>query len=83
MSETRVKIRMHPGIDPEAYTISFHRPLQYYFKLLAKYGFYVSRLEEWISHKRSQPGPRAEAENTARKEIPLFLFIEGTKMGPH
>ncbi|MGB9868266.1 MAG: class I SAM-dependent methyltransferase [Bacillota bacterium] len=80
MSESRAKIIMHPGLDPKSYTLSFHRPLQYYFKLLAKYGFAVTRLEEWISHKKSQPGPRAEAENSARKEIPLFLFLEATKV---
>lgn len=82
MSESRAKIIMHPGLDPKSYTLSFHRPLQYYFKLLGKYGFAVTRLEEWISHKKSQPGPRAEAENSARKEIPLFLFLEAIKIVP-
>jgi hypothetical protein len=32
-------------------------------------------LQEWSSHKESQPGPRARAENRARKEFPLFLAL--------
>jgi len=76
LSESKVKIQMHPGDKPNEITWSFHRPLQFYFKMLNKYGFYVSRLEEWNSSKISEPGPRADAENIARKEIPMFLFIE-------
>ncbi|MBI4281536.1 class I SAM-dependent methyltransferase [Candidatus Uhrbacteria bacterium] len=77
LSESRTNIQMHPGENPTATTLSFHRPLQWYMKLLAKHGFAVTRLEEWISNKKSQKGPRAVAEDTARKEIPLFLFLEG------
>lgn len=92
LSEAKEKIVMHPSTlrlaspklqrgeqahgKPEDYTITFHRPLQLYFKSLNKNGFYVSRLEEWISHRKSEPGPRAKAEDIARKEIPLFLFME-------
>ncbi|MEK7170532.1 MAG: class I SAM-dependent methyltransferase [Patescibacteria group bacterium] len=61
-------------------TASFHRPLQLYVKALAKNGFAVTRLEEWISHRTSEPGPRAAAEDKARKEIPLFLFLEATAL---
>jgi len=79
LSESKDKIQMHPGDNPGAYTLSFHRPLQYYFKALNKAGFSVGKLEEWNSHKKSQPGPRAKAEDKARKEIPLFLFLEAAK----
>lgn len=79
LSESKEKIQMHPGDKPEEYTLTFHRPLQYYFKAFAKAGFAVTGLEEWISHKKSEPGPRAAAEDRARKEIPLFLFIESIK----
>jgi len=79
LSELKNKIQMHPGDDPKEYTMSFHRPLQFYFKALQKNGFCVSRLEEWSSHKKSEPGPRAAAENQARAEIPLFLFLEARK----
>jgi ubiquinone/menaquinone biosynthesis C-methylase UbiE len=76
LSESQTEIAMHPGSNPNQITVSFHRPLQYYFKLFAAAGFAVTRLEEWISHRASDPGSRAEAENSARKEIPLFLFLE-------
>jgi ubiquinone/menaquinone biosynthesis C-methylase UbiE len=75
LSESKVKIQMRPGDAPELYTLSFHRPLQYYFKLFSKLGFAVERLEEWNSNKKSEPGSRARAEDRARKEIPLFLYM--------
>ena len=62
------------------FTKSFHRPLQDYFKALASAGFCVTGLEEWISHKKSEHGPRAEAEDSARKEFPLFLTIIARKL---
>lgn len=36
-------------------------------------GLRLRGFEEWHSHKQSQPGPRARAENRARNEFPLFL----------
>lgn len=85
LSESKEKIAMHPSIGmgaaPEEYTISFHRPIQTYFKLLKNSGFAVTALEEWESNKKSEPGPKAKAEDVARKEIPLFLFLEATKIG--
>jgi len=79
LSESRDKIQMHPGIKASEFTWSFHRPLQYYFKMLCKNGFCVTRLEEWNSHKKSEKGPRSNAEDKARHEIPLFMFIEAIK----
>jgi len=76
LTESKIKIQMHPGDNPKEITWSFHRPLQFYFKMLNKYGFYVSRLEEWNSDKISEKGSRSQAEDKARKEIPMFLFIE-------
>ena len=67
---------MHPGEEKSEQTFSYHRSLQDFFKALAKNGFVVSRLEEWISHKISERGPRQAAEDIARKEIPLFLMLE-------
>lgn len=66
--------------DRQVTTFSFHRPLQYYFKLLQASGFSVVRLEEWISHRHSQTGPRQKEEDRARGEFPLFLFIEARKI---
>lgn len=79
MSESKVKIEMNPGKVDGKNTVSFHRPLQVYFKTLKKNGFCVTGLEEWVSNKKSQPGSRAESEDKARKEFPLFLFMEATK----
>jgi ubiquinone/menaquinone biosynthesis C-methylase UbiE len=79
LSELKVSIQMHPGDKPGQYTTSFHRPLQYYFKALHKAGFAVSLMEEWNSHKQSQEGPRAKAEDLARKEMPLFLCLVAVK----
>lgn len=76
MSENKLPIQMHPGARPQDLTWSFHRPLQSYFKALATAGFCVNDLEEWISHKKSEPGPKARAENHAREEIPLFMAIK-------
>ncbi len=80
ISESATSIDMHPGMKDSPQTISFHRPLQYYFKAFMKAGFVVDRLEEWISHKESDSGPRAQAENKARKEIPLFLYLRAKKL---
>lgn len=79
MSESSVKIDLHPFARNEqknVFTLSFHRPLQTYMKTLFKNGFAMTRLEEWISHKKSTPGPRSAAEDSARKEIPMFMCIE-------
>jgi ubiquinone/menaquinone biosynthesis C-methylase UbiE len=80
LSSSRSEIDMHPGMDNAPKTLSFHRPLQFYFKAFAKAGFAVTRLEEWISYKTSDSGPRAKAENNARKEIPLFLYLKLQKI---
>lgn len=79
MSESKESIQMHPGDKPWQKTLSFHRPLQFYFKSLNKNGFAVSKLEEWSSHKTSEEGPKKAAEDKARHEFPLFLFLETTK----
>jgi ubiquinone/menaquinone biosynthesis C-methylase UbiE len=77
MSEIEISIDMTPGrkADKEM-TRSFHRPLQVYSKAFGKQGFAITKIEEWISHKESQKGPRAAAENAARKEFPMFMCLE-------
>ena len=81
MSESHVKIDMTPGSKTnKKFTVSFHRPLQMYVKALAKQGMLVSRLEEWVSHRESEKGPKKHAEDTSRKEIPLFMCVEAQKI---
>lgn len=76
LSSAKIAVDMHPGKATRATTVSYHRSLQDFFKALAGAGLAATRLEEWISHKQSQKGPRQKAEDTARKEIPLFMCIE-------
>ncbi len=77
LSQRRAQIDMHPGTSgKKSVTYSFHRSLQDYMKALKASGFAITRLEEWISHRTSEKGPRERAENTARKEFPLFMMIE-------
>ncbi len=79
LSARSEKMDMHPGKrGGKSFTYSYHRSLQDYMKALRSAGFAITRLEEWISHKTSEPGPKAKAENTARKEFPLFMLVEAT-----
>ncbi len=74
ISDSREMIEMHPGDKSEETTVSFHHPFQHYFKIFEKSGLAVTRLEEWVSEKTSA-GKRADAENRARKEIPMFIML--------
>ncbi len=76
MHESKSVIAMHPSDPHSATTVSFHRPLQYYSKACATAGLSIVRMEEWVSDKVSAPGPRAKAENEARSQFPLFLFLQ-------
>jgi ubiquinone/menaquinone biosynthesis C-methylase UbiE len=80
LHESKAEIDMKPGSskneNTDQITVSFHRPIQYYTKLFAATGFVLTRLEEWISHRCSQSGPRQKEEDRMRDEIPMFLFME-------
>lgn len=79
MSEIEIPILMNPGDPKSKKTFSFHRPMQVYVKAFAKEKLYITRLEEWISHKISQAGPKKNIEDVSRKEIPMFMCLELTK----
>jgi SAM-dependent methyltransferase len=70
----------HPGKTPDLYTWTFHKPIEAYAKALRNARLLIDALEEWPSHKSSSPGPRAAAENAARKEIPMFLALRAVKV---
>lgn len=75
MSEMDMKIDMTPGkTSGKEMTVSYHRPLQVYSKAFGKAGFGIVKIEEWISHRKSV-GVHAKMEDTARKEIPLFMCL--------
>ena len=80
MSPAKIKIDMHPSEKiKKVYTYSFHHSLQDYMKALSASSFAIVKMEEWISHRKSQEGPRAKAEDIARKEIPVFMAFEAIK----
>ncbi|HEY0007844.1 MAG TPA: methyltransferase [Tepidisphaeraceae bacterium] len=76
----KAPIVAHPGRKQSHYTWTFHKPIESYVKALRNAGLLIDAMEEWPSHKNSQPGPRAAAENQARKEIPMFLAIRAIKV---
>jgi len=76
----KAPITAHPGAKTGEYTWSFHKPIESYVKALRNSGLLIDALEEWPSHKTSTSGPRAAAENVARKEIPLFLALGAVKI---
>ncbi|HEU5114672.1 MAG TPA: methyltransferase domain-containing protein [Candidatus Paceibacterota bacterium] len=83
MGESAATIDMNPGekdVARKEKTYSFHRPIQVYSKTLANAGFAIARIEEWMSHRESEKGPRKAAEDKARKEIPLFMCLECVKL---
>jgi ubiquinone/menaquinone biosynthesis C-methylase UbiE len=78
----KAPIVAHPGSTEQTYTWTFHKPIESYVRSLRTAGLLIDAMEEWPSHKTSTSGPRAPAENTARKEIPLFLAIRAVKISP-
>ena len=81
MSELEIPIDMNPGNKKQKeHTVSFHRPLQTYSKAFNKNGLAITKIEEWISHKKSEMGKRALAEDRARKEFPMFMCLELKKV---
>lgn len=84
LSTTAEPIVMNPGevasgAEPIT-TFTHHRPLESYVKAFGQAGLAVDDLEEWPSRRRSEPGPRANEENRARREIPLFMAIRARRV---
>ena len=69
-----IPINMHPGEKSSPITWSFHLPIEEYSKMLFESGFYIEKIEEWTSEKKSV-GKMARAENRAREEFPMFMTI--------
>ena len=81
MTPRKEAIITHPGKgEASGHTWTFHRPLQDYIVALGQAGLLVNDLQEWVSHKVSDSGPRAQAENVSREEIPMFMAISAVKM---
>ncbi|MBX3390016.1 MAG: methyltransferase domain-containing protein [Phycisphaeraceae bacterium] len=77
------EIVMNPGAAAsgaeKVVTLTHHRPIQTYVRLLREAGLLIDSLEEWPSARESEPGPRAAEENRARREIPMFLAIRAVR----
>lgn len=80
MTESKISIAQNPSKKDSPQSTTFHRPLQVYSKTLQNAGFAIARIEEWCSHKESLTGKRKVAEDKARKEIPMFLYIEAVRV---
>ncbi len=74
-SPLSIPILMHPGKQESESTTSFHHSITELMRFGFRAGFTLAGLEEWVSEKQSEPGPRSRAENRARKEFPLFLAL--------
>ncbi len=83
LSEQSSTIVMNPGQvakgQPAVTTVTHHRPVSSYINACGQSGLVVDAVEEWSSQRMSEPGPRAAAENQARREIPLFMAIRCKK----
>ena len=80
LSPLKIPVDVRPFHSPgKTRTWTYHRPLQDYVKALTDNGLVLNAVEEWPSHKTSQPGPAADAENRARQEFPLFLAFRALK----
>jgi len=81
LSPLKIPIDMRPFKTPgQQLTWTYHRPIQEYVNGLAEVGLWTNALEEWPSHKVSQPGSAGRGENRARAEFPLFLAIRAVKV---
>lgn len=78
-----IKIDMNPGNKnkkTKIFTTTFHRPFEEYLNTFTKAGLTFSFMKEICSNRVSQNGIRKNAEDIARNEIPMFLFLEFTKI---
>lgn len=81
LSPNEIPIVANPGEGARSkVTYSYHRPFEAYVKELSRAGFVIDAVEEWTSHRSSDSGPRAKAENRARHEIPMFMAIRARKV---
>ncbi len=83
LSPGQREIVMNPGAaaggKTAVVTVTYHRPIQTYARVIAEAGLRIDAIEEWPSLRASEPGPRAAEENRSRREIPMFLAIRARK----
>ncbi|MHC5067762.1 MAG: class I SAM-dependent methyltransferase [Planctomycetota bacterium] len=59
---------------------SFHRPVSSYLEALGQAGWAVTGCEELCTPRRGTPGKRAEAEERAAREFPVFLLLSAVRL---
>lgn len=83
LGQTAAEIVMNPGShakgEAPVTTTTYHRPVSAYIAAAVRAGLLIDALEEWPSRRQSKPGPRADEENRARAEIPMFLALRAVK----
>jgi len=71
------------GKDRRMYTRSFHRPLNWYARILSSHGLAITALEEpeptkeFIDEEQKKPG---DLDGIGFLEVPLHLVIEAVKL---
>lgn len=78
MTPLEIPIVTNPGKKESENTWSYHYPLSAYSEMLFDNGFFIEKIEEWVSDKKST-GSNAKVEDRARKEFPLFMAIVARK----
>lgn len=79
MSSLEIPIATNPGkFQKSEMTWSFHSPLSKYSQILFEKGFFIEKIDEWVSDKKST-GPMAKMEDRSRNEIPMFMVIVAVK----
>lgn len=78
MSYLEIPINMNPSNKNSEFTWSYHYPISKISDMLVQNGFLISKMEEWISDKKSE-GRNSKMENVARSEFPLFMTVVGVK----
>ena len=81
LSPGQFEIIMNPGAvaggDAPITTWTFHRPVQWYVRLFARYGLLIEGFEEW-------PAARLARDDAAmarlQREIPMFLALRARKV---
>lgn len=80
MTEMEVPILANPGKgNLSEKTWTFHKPLSAYTEILTNNGFVITKIEEWVSDKKST-GPMARMEDRSRKEFPMFMTLVAKKI---
>ncbi len=79
LSSRNIQIITHPGKKNSASTVFYHRPLSEIIETAAQQKLAIVGCEELVTHRRSQVGPRSQAEHQAAEEFPLFMLLEMKK----